>query len=64
MQKKIKMPRGVKEPGGRVKIAISIEQKLFDDVVRNAERRNVGFSESISDVLKCGVLCLTEAEEL
>lgn len=59
-----KMPKGFKEPDGRIKIAIAIKQELFDGVVRNAVKRDLSFSDSVADVLKCGLFDLEEAGEL
>lgn len=59
-----KMPTGVKRPGGKLKIAVSLDQAVFDDIVRNAQRQKIDFSQSINDVAKCGILCLKEAGEL
>lgn len=60
-----KMPKGIKkETKGKVKIAVSVDQDVFDKVIRNGLKRNLNFSESINDIAKCGILCLEEAEEL
>lgn len=59
-----KMPKGVQEPNGKVKIAVVIDQAVFDKTIKNALKRKTSFSESINDLAKCGILCLEEAEEL
>lgn len=59
---KPKMPEGVHQ-SGKVKISVTLDKKVFDDVCKFATNRQWPFSVAVNDLVMCGVLDMREAEE-
>ena len=63
LAKEIKMPKGVKEPGGKVRISTVFDKDVFNELCRRGKQRGTSFSDAANDAAKCGILCLEEAGE-
>ena len=59
---KLKMPAGV-PIDGKMKIAVTLDKAIFDDVCQYALNRGWTFSAAINDLVKCGILDIKDAEE-
>jgi hypothetical protein len=56
-------PVGVKQRNGNIKIAVSLKPELFERLRARAAHRHEKFSDTVNDVLGCGLLDLEEAGE-
>ena len=58
--RKVKLPKGYKD-GQVVKIAVGLDPELFERVCGRAKDTNISFSQTVRDLLKCGLLCIEES---
>ena len=56
-------PKGVVQVDGRIKIAVCLPRKLFNQLCERARKEGATFSETISDVAECGLLDIEESEK-
>jgi hypothetical protein len=56
------MPDGVHQ-AGKVKIAVTLDKKVFDDVCCFASNRSWPFSVAVNDLLLCGILDMKDCGE-
>jgi len=62
MIKAPRMPDGV-HIEGKVKIAVVLDKRVFDDVCAFGINRGWAFSQAANDLLACGIFDMREAEE-
>lgn len=65
MNNTIKNPRsptGTKKPDGRIKLAVKFKPELFQQIKDRATRDKKHFSETLNDILECGLLDLWDLE--
>lgn len=55
-------PTGTQEPDGKIKLAVKFEPDVFRQLKERAIRDKKHFSEIVNDVLKCGLLDLSELD--
>jgi hypothetical protein len=56
----IAKPRGVLTKGGMVKLSVVFDPVVFKKIKKRS--RNKGFSATVNDLLKCGLLDIEESE--
>jgi len=57
-------PKGYKSRTGFTKIAVSFPNETFTDILTMAVKENKEFSAMVTDLVKCGKLCLDESDAL
>jgi hypothetical protein len=55
-----KAPTGVKTKAGMIKLSVTFDPVVFNKLKKRS--RNSKFSDTVNDLLKCGLLCIEESE--
>jgi hypothetical protein len=60
----MKQPKGYDVGNNQTRIAVKLDIKLFKQITDQAKKENKSFSEMVSSLCKCGLLCLAESDAL
>lgn len=58
----MKYPNGYKR-GTTTQIAVRFETKMFNSIMARAKREERTFNDMVTELCKCGELCLAESDQ-